>query len=115
MKIDFVKTIIAIAISCLVAYGFYTICEYDNLRWLLTSISGVMLSLFLIFTIGIRVKAERTAVMISILSIMSFCICGIVNLVFAFFDFSKPLFIISNGLLLLVYTLIINSMYKNRQ
>lgn len=115
MKIDFVRTIIAIAISCLVAYGFYTICEYNNLRWLLTVVSGVMLSLFLIFTIGIRVKAERTAVMISILSIVLFCVCGIVNFVFAFFDFNKPLFIITNGMLLLIYTLIINSMYKNQQ
>ena len=51
-----------------------------------TVVSGVMLSLFLIFTIGIRVKAERTAVMISILSIVLFCVCGIVNFVFAFFE-----------------------------
>ena len=97
MKIDFVKTIIAVAIGCLIAYGLYTVCEYDNLRWLLTSIGGGILSLLLVFSIGL------------------FFICGVVNFGFAFFNFSKPLFIIVNGIILLIYALIVQGMYKNQQ
>lgn len=115
MKIDFVKTIIAVAIGCLIAYGLYTVCEYDNLRWLLTSIGGGILSLLLVFSIGIKPKAERTAVMVSTLSIVLFFICGVVNFGFAFFNFSKPLFIIVNGIILLIYALIVQGMYKNQQ
>ena len=47
MKIDFVKTIIAVAISCLIAYGFYAICKVDELRWVLAIVSGVAMAITL--------------------------------------------------------------------
>ena len=72
MKIDFVKTIIAVAISCLIAYGFYAICKVDELRWLLTIVSGVAMTITLAFTLGIKPKAERTAVMFTTMSSIFF-------------------------------------------
>ena len=90
MKIDFVKTIIAVAISCLIAYGFYSICKVDELRWLLTIVSGVVMIITFVFTLGVKPKAERTSVMFTTMSSIFFIVFCAMNLIFAFLKFSKP-------------------------
>lgn len=115
MKIDFVKTIIAVAISCLIAYGLYAICKVDELRCLLTIVSGIAMTITLAFTLGIKPKAERTALMFTTMSAIFFVVVAIMNLIFAFVNFNKPIFIILNGVILLVYALIANSMAKVKE
>ena len=115
MKIDFVKTIIAVAISCLIAYGLYTICKVDELRCLLTIVSGVAMTITLVFTLGIKPKAERTALMFTTMSSIFFVVIAVMDFIFAFVNFNKPIFIILNGVILLVYALIANSMAKVKE
>ena len=115
MKIDFVKTIIAVAISCLIAYGQYAICKDDELRWMLTIVSGVAMTITLAFTLGIKPKAERTALMFTTMSSIFFVVIAIMNLIFAFVNFNKPIFIILNGVILLVYALIASGMTKVKE
>ena len=115
MKIDFVKTIIAVAISCLLAYGFYAICKVDELRWLLTIVSGVAMTITLAFTLGIKPKAERTSVMFTTMSSIFFVVITVMDFIFAFVNFSKPVFVILNGIILLIYALIANRMFKCKE
>ena len=115
MKFDFIKSLIALGISALIAYGFYTICDYDGLRWLLTIASGVILAILGVFAVGVTPKAERTAVVMQIFSAVVFAVMTVMNFVFSFFDFNKPLFIILNGICLLLYALIAVSMYRKQQ
>ena len=115
MKIDFVKIIIAVAISCLIAYGFYAICKVDELRWLLTIVSGVAMTITLAFTLGIKPKAERTAVMFTTMSSIFFVVIAVMDFIFAFVNFSKPVFVILNGVILLIYALITNGMFKCKE
>lgn len=37
------------------------------------------------------------------------------NVVFAFFEYNMPLFVICNGVLLVLYLLMVQSLYKTRQ
>lgn len=114
MKFDFVRSVIAFGLSALIAYGFYEICDYGGVRWLLTIISGVILALLGLFSIGLVPKAERIATNLQILSAAMFVVMGVINFVFAFFDFNKPLFIILNGVCLLLYALVAVSIYRKQ-
>ena len=112
MKIDFVKSLIAIAISALLAYACYEICDYEQVKWVITIGAFVTLVSPMLFAMGISAKEERGAIMLKALSYV-FLTCEIIsNGVFVFLDFSIPVYVIVNGVLLLLYLLLYNSVYK---
>lgn len=112
MKIDFIRTIIALCIGALLAYANYVICDYEQVRGVITMGSFVTLSLPLVLAIGISVEHERSSIVLGVLSWVFFAVEAISNGIFVFFDFNLPLYIILNGLLLLVYALIYNTIYR---
>jgi hypothetical protein len=69
----------------------------------------------LAFTLGIKPKAERTALMFATMSAIFFVVIVIMNLIFAFVNFNKPIFIILNGVILLVYALMASGMAKVKE
>ena len=106
MKIDFVKSLIAIAISALLAYAIYEICNYEQVKWVITIGAFVTIVFPMLFAMGISAKQERGAIMLKALSYV-FLTCEIIlNGIFVLFDFSVPLYIIINGIILLIYVLI---------
>lgn len=115
MKIDFIKTLIAVAISALLGYACYEISEFENVRWIITIGAFVTIVIPCVLTLGLSSKQERLAVMLKTLSSIILTVEIIVNFVFVFFDFSTPVYIIVNGLLLLIYALTYNSMYKSHK
>lgn len=115
MKVDFVKSLIALGISALVAYGLYSLCDVESLRWLLALVEGAMLTLLSVFTLGVSAEKERTSIVLKVLSGTMFAVVAVVNFIFAFCDFNKPLFVIVNGLCLLLYALVAVSVYRKQQ
>ncbi|MDR1883122.1 MAG: hypothetical protein LBR26_10140 [Prevotella sp.] len=114
MKVNFVQTLIAIATSLLVAYAFYAFHKGEN-ALLLSCGSFIFLSTTLIIAIGINFNLPRTNVNIKAVAGI-FCVIGLIDhIVFSFFDFSIPGYIISNGILLLLFILIIYSISKASQ
>ncbi len=114
MKINFIKTLIAICISGLIAYGFYSFHKTDN-KLLLSLSSFVFLSLTLLFTLGISFSLPRTTTMVSTVSGIFFAIALVSNLLFSFFNFSTPIYLIINGIALMIYTLVAYSISKTKQ
>jgi hypothetical protein len=114
MKINFVQTIIAIAVSLLIAYGLYSFHDSENII-LLSAGSFVFLVTTLIFTIGTSFEQSRTTTNIRAVSGIFFAIALISNLIFTFTNFSVPSYIIINGILLLVFILIVYSINKAKQ
>ena len=114
MKIDFIKTIIAIGISALLAYACYEICDFEKVRTIITA--GAFITIFIPcqLSIGMTSDKERGGIMIKTLSWIILFIEVVANLVFSFFDFSIPVYIILNGILLLIYALIANSIYRTK-
>ena len=114
MKIDFVKSLIAIAVSALVTYGLYNIGgEGDKL--ILVCGSSLFLALTLTGSIGINFKFPRTTTNIRIVSSIFFIIAFSSNLVFSFITFSIPSYVITNGILSLLFILISYSIFKAKQ
>lgn len=114
MKINILQTIIAIAVSLLAAYGLYNFHHGENK--ILLSVGGfVFLATTLTFTIGTSFEQSRTTTNIRVVSGIFFALALISNLVFTFIKFSIPSYIITNGLLLLVFILIAYSINKAKQ
>jgi hypothetical protein len=114
MKINFVQTIIAIAVSLLIAYGLYSFHDSEN-KILLSAGSFVFLAATLILTIGTSFSLTRTTTNVRVVSGIFFAVALISNLIFTFITFSVPSYVITNGILLLVFILIAYSINKAKQ
>jgi hypothetical protein len=114
MKINFVQTIIAIAVSLLIAYGLYSFHASEN-RLLLSAGSFVFLAATLVTTIGASFEFPRTTANIRVVSGIFFAVAFITNLIFTFIAFSVPSYVITNGILILVFILIAYSINKAKQ
>lgn len=114
MKINFVQTIIAIALSALIAYGLYNFHDSEN-KILLSAGSFVFLATTLVITIGVNFEQSRITTNVRVVSGIFFVIALASNLIFSFFTFSTPSYVITNGILLLVFVLIVYSINKAKQ
>ena len=114
MKINFVQTIIAIAVSLLIAYGLYSFHDSEN-KVLLSLGSFVFLATTLVITIGVNFEQSRTTTNVRVVSGIFFAIALASSLIFSFFMFSTPSYIITNGILLLIFVLIVYSINKAKQ
>ena len=114
MKINFVQTIIAIALSLLISYGLYSFHNSEN-KMLLSVGSFVFLALTLIITIGASFELPRTTTNVKVVSGIFFAVALISNLIFTFIKFSVPSYVIINGILLLVFILIAYSINRAKQ
>jgi hypothetical protein len=114
MKINTIKAIIAICVSGLIAYGFYSFHKTDN-KLLLSLGSFVFLSLTLLFTLSISFSLSRTTTMIRTVSGIFFAIAFVSNLLFSFFNFSTPIYVIINGIVIMAYALIAYSISRAKQ
>ena len=112
MKINAVQTIIAIAVSLLIAYGFYHFHNGEN-KILLSAGSFMFLAATLVFSTGISFEYPRTTTNIRVVSGIFFFVAFISSLIFTFISFSVPAYIIINGILLLVFILIVYSISKS--
>lgn len=111
MKLNPITTIIAMAISAIIAYCLYSWCKSDN--QILLSIGG-FLSLFVtfMFTIGVSFEQNRTTTNIRFLSGVFFAFAFISNMIFAFLQFSVPAYVLVNGILLLIWLLVVYGIKK---
>ncbi|MBP7509192.1 MAG: hypothetical protein KA807_15375 [Prolixibacteraceae bacterium] len=114
MKVNFIRTILAIGISALVAYGFNLFIIGEN-KILLTIGSFILFVVTLLFTIGINFTLSRTTTNIRVVSTIFFAISILVNLSFSIAPFKVEWYIIFSGLILLIYLLIIYSIFNKRQ
>ena len=114
MKLNVVQTIIAIAVSLLIAYGLYSFHDSEN-RLLLSLGSFVFLATTLVTTIGVNFEQSRTTTNIRVVSGIFFTIAFVSNLIFSFSKFSTPSYVIINGILLLIFVLIAYSINKAKQ
>lgn len=112
MKIDFFKGFIALALSALIAYACYSICDYESLRWIVTCGAFVAIGTPLFLALGATADNPRGSVLMRITSwLVALLMIGI-NLIFAFCEFSTPWYIILNGIVLLLYALVFRGLLK---
>ena len=114
MKINFVQTIISVAVSLLIAYGLYSFHDSEN-KILLSVGSFIFFATTLTLTMGTNFNLPRTTANIRVVSGIFFVIALVSNLIFTFINFSVPSYIIVNGILLLVFISVVYSIYRAKQ
>ena len=117
MKLDFIPFTIAISISTIIGYAFYSFGITTNLsfHYLLTSIAFLFSSITLGSTFGVHFQSSRITTNIRTVSGLFFIIGMIILMIFKFFFQSIPSLIIISGILSLIYLLIIYSINKSDQ
>ena len=110
-QIKFFQLIIAIAISALISFGFYSMDIEEN-KLLITIGGFVFFAVTLACTIGIRFETAGVSTNVRVLSSIFFVVGLLSHVVFSFFSSSIPLYVIVNGILILIYALIVNSLIK---
>ena len=114
MKLDVVKSLMAVAICALLAYACYEICNYERIQWVIAAGAFVSIGIPMMLALGVSSQQERSSVMLKTLSWVFLLIEMVSNGMFVFFDFSVPVYIIVNGLILLTFLLIYNSIYSTK-
>ena len=114
MKVNFVQSIIAILISALFAYGFYSFSVSDN-KTLLSLGSFMCLGITSTISFGCSFELSRTSTNIKTVAILFFVIALISNSCFTLMAFSVPAYVLINGILFLIFMLTTYSIYRAQQ
>ena len=109
MRINFVTLLIALSIAALSTYGFYAWNSGKTFQLLITIGAGFLIFTTLSGIIALKTDSRRGAVgNIRVLSIIFLIIAIISNVIFSLIILSTPTsYIIVNGILFLVYILIV--------
>lgn len=118
VKFSLIPSIISISLSSLVAYGFYAFSN-NNPDTYFDEISMFFAFVFSLITLlssfGITFKTSRITTLIKTLSLVSFFVSLIANILITSISTSIPFLVISMGLLLLVYLLISYGLNRSDQ
>lgn len=108
MKLNIIPCIIVVAVCALIVFGVYTLCHMEEMRLLVTIVSGMGLLLTLGALFTVEFQSLRMGVNIKVTSGIFAGLILITNIVFCCLScFSQPLYIILNGLLLLIWLLVV--------
>ena len=114
MKVHPVNTLIAVVVSILIVYGIFTI-EGSAYKEHIAIGGFIFMVSTLVTAIGIRFTNGRKGSNIKLISIIFFVIALLINLTFSLVSLSLTSYIITSGLVFLLYLLIANSIYSVKQ
>lgn len=114
MKIKVFPTIIAAAISLLIAYGLHSYCKTEGKELLLAIGGFICLFLPLATCIGVRFETRTTA-NTAVVGGIFFLALLVSNIIFVVVEFVTPPYVIVNGLLVLLMIAIVYGLAKTKQ
>lgn len=113
MKINFIPSIIAIVLSALIAFGMYSWCRCKDMNLLIAIVSGMCMCLTSGLALGISWSDARKSTNIKIVSSVFASLEIAINVIFcSLITFSVPAYIITIGISLLIWMLIIYGIAK---
>lgn len=114
MKFNFVESFLALAISLLLAYGFFSFKNGEN-NLLLFIGSSVLLANTLIIALSSHINEPRTTTNIRFASFLFFFTAMMSNIFFTRFQFTNSFYLVVNGILFFSFNLIVYFLFKTRQ
>lgn len=114
MKIDILRTFIAVAIGALLGWGFSTLSHDENSALPLGIIVGTEIALLCVGMFGVSYDYARTGVMVRTTCAVGTVIVLILNSVFAYVGINTTFYVL-NGITALIILLVVNAVYKSKQ
>lgn len=110
MKLNIILTIIAALVVGLLVYWVHTVIQASDAVDIMTYGSGVCFLVTLLPIVGVEYESARLGINIRIVSILFFVAFLISQFCFANFASDIPLYIITNGLILVIFLLVFYKM-----
>ena len=114
MKLNFILTIVTICICSLIAYAFYSYSPTET-KMIYTVGSFIFLLISGVGLMALSFKQPKTTINIKTVSGIFFLLSFILNILSSILKFKEPTYIITFGLLFLVYVLISYSIVRQQQ
>lgn len=114
MKIHPVNFLAAIIICALLTYGI-SMLDTNPIKFTMGIGSFIFFACTLAVAMGITFNSSRVGVNIKVVAIVFFIISLALNLIFGFFSFSQATYIISSGILFLLYVVVANGIFRAPQ
>lgn len=115
VRFDVIRTIIAFIIGILVGWIFFEYGNKDKSNNIYLGLSsGILTMIDLAIIMGLK-ETCRSVTSARVTSGIFLCLILIVDIVFSFFNFSHPLFVIINLVLFLIGLLIVVSILKVKE
>ncbi len=111
MKINVIPTCIAVAIAALCSYGLFQMTNNENPIVLIIG-NFISIALILSTIIGVAFNQSRLSVNIKVTSAVFLVLSVISNCVFCFATNSISAYIVINGILLLIWILLVYKMWE---
>ena len=113
MKIQVFPSIIAVAASALIAFGLYSWCRCEDMRLLIAIFGGISLMLTGGATFAASLQESRATVNAKVASGVFALLLIVSNAIFcAVTTFSVAFYVLINGLLLLLWLIILYAVMK---
>lgn len=106
--------VVAVGLSALIAYGLFTLAQGEN-KELIGIGTAVMSLATLVTAIGVSYKNGRTGTNVRTVGMLFFALGVGSNITFGLSGFSRPAYIVTNGIILLIFLLIANFIAKAKQ
>ena len=111
MKVKVIPLLISLGLAALAGYGFYAANGGEDGNTLMFAVAGV--SFFIMLAGGFGIKyAERGGSNITILSVLALIVNLVVNVIFTLVQFKTAPYIITSGILILLYLSIVYALAK---
>ncbi len=115
IRFDIIRTIIAFLVGILVGWLFFEYGNQENSNNIYLGIfSGIVTAIDLAIIVGLK-ETYRSVTSARVTAGIFLGLLLIVDIVFSFFNFSNPLFVIINLVLFLISLLIIFSILKVKE
>jgi len=107
MKFKLVPCLAAVAVSALLAFGFYSWTKFEDLKLLVTIFGGISMMLTLGTAFGVSLEHSRKNVSFKLMAWIAAIVLLIANICFFSQEaFSVAAYVVPNGLILIVWMLI---------
>lgn len=115
MKLDLIRTIVAIGIAMLVAWGYYAMTAEAASQWPVAIVTGMEMALVGMGLMGLSYpRCPRSGTMIRTLCGLAAVLLLILNGVYAYCGVNTSFYVL-NGIAALIVLLAANSLYKADQ
>lgn len=108
ISINPLRACLSVGLGILIGWGFYELANPQSNLVVIALVTGLMASVLLTGLFGLK-NDRRQIASVSAASSLILIIALIVDAIFACFKFNIPLFIITNGVLLISWLLIVSS------